>query len=417
MAILKLKQEDGSWVEVPALRGAKGDKGDRGDRGLQGIQGTKGDRGDRGTDGKTAYEYAQDGGYGGTEAQFTEKLANGFGGLHIGSSTPPDTADVWVDPNGEPTTVEEWEFDMDDGTVETKAVVVTESEDATNGNKAAILRVRQADGTFAEIPALKGTKGDKGDKGDTGAQGAKGDKGAQGANGKDGTNGKSAYEYAKEGGYTGTEAEFIAQLNQINDKANKTDIATTVSKAISNSAVSYVKISNFGDWGAGAWYQKGFSMLVTSRAGETVWVSVSSNDSNTSAKAIRLMNTYTKIQKIYYSVSESAVYVQIVAWANNVNAHILSNVNGDYVPTVETASALASDVVEIPIVEFGAASNKVVIGNSTMSVEMIGSGDRPTYNGSNMALQSDIPAVPTQTENWTFTLEDGSTVTKAVYVK
>lgn len=171
MAILKLKQEDGTWAEVPALRGAKGDKGDRGDRGLQGIQGAKGDRGDRGTDGKTAYAYAKEGGYGGTEAQFTEKLANGFGGLHIGSSTPPDTADVWVDPNGEPTTVEDWEFDMDDGTVETKAVVVTESEDATNGNKAAILRVRQADGSFVEIPALKGTKGEDGKDGANGKDG------------------------------------------------------------------------------------------------------------------------------------------------------------------------------------------------------------------------------------------------------
>lgn len=180
MAILKLKQEDGSWAEVPALRGAKGDKGDkgdRGDRGLQGIQGDKGDKGDNGADGKTAYAYAQDGGYGGTEAQFTEKLANGFGGLHIGSSTPPDTADVWVDPNGEPTTVEEWEFDMDDGSTETKTVVVTDSEDATNGNKAAILQVRQADGSFAEIPALVGRKG---------ADGKDGVDGKNGIDGKDG---------------------------------------------------------------------------------------------------------------------------------------------------------------------------------------------------------------------------------------
>jgi lysophospholipase L1-like esterase len=51
--------------------GAKGDKGDKGDRGEQGIQGIKGERGEKG---KTAYEYAQDGGYTGTEAEYTEDI-------------------------------------------------------------------------------------------------------------------------------------------------------------------------------------------------------------------------------------------------------------------------------------------------------------------------------------------------------
>ena len=51
----------------------------------------------------------------------------------------------------------------------------------------------------------RGDKGDKGDKGDTGATGAAGATGADG---------KSAYEYAQDGGYTGTEAEFAAKLAQ-----------------------------------------------------------------------------------------------------------------------------------------------------------------------------------------------------------
>ena len=63
-----------------------------------------------------------------------------------------------------------------------------------------------------------GEKGEKGDtgatgptgpKGDTGLQGPKGDTGATGATGADG---KSAYSYAVDGGYTGTEAEFAAKL-------------------------------------------------------------------------------------------------------------------------------------------------------------------------------------------------------------
>ena len=52
----------------------------------------------------------------------------------------------------------------------------------------------------------KPSRGEKGEKGETGAQG---DKGATGATGADG---KSAYSYAQDGGYTGTEAEFAAKL-------------------------------------------------------------------------------------------------------------------------------------------------------------------------------------------------------------
>ena len=43
--------------------------------------------------------------------------------------------------------------------------------------------------------------------------------------------------------------------------------------------------------------------------------------------------------------------------------------------------------------------------------------ERPTVQGAGVALQSEIPSVPTlKTETWTFTLEDGTTVTKAVYI-
>ena len=53
------------------LKGEKGDKGDS-------IKGDKGDKGDPGAAGKTAYQYAQDGGYTGTEAEFAVKLAKEF---------------------------------------------------------------------------------------------------------------------------------------------------------------------------------------------------------------------------------------------------------------------------------------------------------------------------------------------------
>ena len=58
------------------------------------------------------------------------------------------------------------------------------------------------------VDYFDGAKGDKGDKGDTGPQGPAGATGATGATGK------SAYQYAQEGGYTGTETEFAEKLAQ-----------------------------------------------------------------------------------------------------------------------------------------------------------------------------------------------------------
>ena len=57
------------------LKGAKGDKGDQGEKGADGSAGAKGDKGDKGDAGKTAYAYAKDGGYTGTEAEFANELA------------------------------------------------------------------------------------------------------------------------------------------------------------------------------------------------------------------------------------------------------------------------------------------------------------------------------------------------------
>ena len=57
----------------------------------------------------------------------------------------------------------------------------------------------------ADMPAVDGTN-------IKGPQGTKGDKGNTGATGQAGADGKSAYAYAVEGGYTGTEAEFAAKL-------------------------------------------------------------------------------------------------------------------------------------------------------------------------------------------------------------
>ena len=178
---------------------------------------------------------------------------------------------------------------------------------------------------------------------------------------------------------------------QLDTKADKSDIATTVFQGTATENNTYWKISDFGNWGTGAWYQKGFSMLISSRAGELIWVSIAANDSNTSAEAIRLMNRYSKIGALYYSASESAIYVLAAGWANNICAHILTNVNGDYVPTITNASGLPSDAAAIGITEFGASASETNVGSSQKTLELRGSEDRPSYNFTDLALFSDIP--------------------------
>lgn len=130
-------------------------------------------------------------------------------------------------------------------------------------------------------------------------------------------------------------------------------------------------------------------MLISSRAGEMILLSLAANDSNTSAKAFRLINQYSKIQNIYYNTSDNSIYVKAAPWANNICVHILSNVNGDYVPTVTTVSELPTSATEINIVEFGLDSKGTTIGDTSVPLSLGGSATRPTYNGNDIALYSD----------------------------
>lgn len=65
--------------------------------------------------------------------------------------------------------------------------------------------------TLAEITGADGVPGEQGPKGETGAAGPEG---PQGETGPAGADGKSAYQYAQDGGYTGTEEGFVQRLLQ-----------------------------------------------------------------------------------------------------------------------------------------------------------------------------------------------------------
>ena len=139
----------------------------------------------------------------------------------------------------------------------------------TDGTSVAIKNISEstADGgnnvvTFSDGQKMiikNGTKGSKGDDGYTPQKNKDYYDGKDGQDGKNGTDGKTAYQYAKDGGYIGTEEEFAEKLAQENptkeefnklskEKADKKDIPTVPIQSV-NGKVGAV-VLNAEDVGA-----------------------------------------------------------------------------------------------------------------------------------------------------------------------
>lgn len=93
---------------------------------------------------------------------------------------------------------------------------------------------------------IQGPQGETGPQGPQGPQGEKGDTGAQGPQGETGpagADGKSAYAYAVDGGYTGTQEEFAAKLAEEMPTALPSPNALTFSGAVTGSYDGSAKMS------------------------------------------------------------------------------------------------------------------------------------------------------------------------------
>lgn len=196
--------DESAWIA--SLKGEKGAKGDKGDTGEQGPQGEKGD----------AFTYADF-----TQEQLAAlKGAKGDQGERGEKGEQGEKGDKGdqgpVGPQGPK---------GDDG----KAVNIKKSaEECSNVDSDAyvdsnyhlqILRAISDSGekTFEDLGQFaivgpEGPQGVKGDKGDTGEQGPQGIQGPQGEKGADGASGKSAYDIAKEKGFSGTTEEWLESL-------------------------------------------------------------------------------------------------------------------------------------------------------------------------------------------------------------
>lgn len=150
-----------------------------------------------------------------------------------------------ADPNGDPSTdptlpvwaqIQAQIGDLADLTTEAKDTLVAAINEAARTGGAGSMDLRVADGyvqystdggmTWTNLIAMAELKGADGITPTIGSNGnwylgntdtgkpSRGEKGDEGQPGKDGADGKSAYQYAQEGGYTGTETAFAEKLAQ-----------------------------------------------------------------------------------------------------------------------------------------------------------------------------------------------------------
>ena len=174
--ILRVKDGNGNWITIPALVGEKGPKGDIGATGAQGY-------GFVATVSRPSFTESQWMTYG--EVDHVENWSNTSGsrnGCRVGDifivvGTATDTGNSHV-----------LYYRSDTASGELHGVCIAHS---------------------IALRGAMGATGPQGPKGDTGPQGPQGNKGDIGSTGPAG---KSAYSYAQDGGYTGTEADFMKML-------------------------------------------------------------------------------------------------------------------------------------------------------------------------------------------------------------
>lgn len=125
---------------------------------------------------------------------------------------------------------------------------VVQTTTSTEDGGTNIVTVTKTDGSTSTFEVRNGSKG---------SDGAPGKDGANGADGQPGTNGKSAYQYAVEGGYTGTEAEFAAKLAEempdVLPNPNPLTFTGAVTGSYDGSAPLSVEIPRGGSGGSDTW--------------------------------------------------------------------------------------------------------------------------------------------------------------------
>ena len=289
---IQYSTDDGStWENLIALAELKGEPGEKGEPGADGAPGQNGADGAPGAD--------------------------GFSPTATVSETTYGARITITDKNG---TTEAQVLNGKDGRDGTDGAPGRDGVDGQPGK----------DGTDGITPTI----GDNGNwylgGTDTGkpSRGADGATGATGATGEKGTDGKSAYAYAVEGGYTGTEAEFAAKLAEEMPGALPNPNALTFMGAATGtydgSAPLTVNIPA-GGGGTGSGSSDTWELINTITVGDDAPTSVTfSADSNGNAFALKkfYLITTTASRNTYLTVRINNKH-----WMEQFSAGTLSNAN------------------------------------------------------------------------------------------
>ena len=186
-AALEQAKESGEFDGAQGPAGEKGDKGDTGATGATGPQGPKGDTGDTGPQGPKG-DTGATGATGPAGADGITPTIGANGNWYLGDTDTGKPSRGETGPKGE------------------------KGEKGDTGDTGPAGPKGDTGPQGPQGP--QGEQGPQGLHGETGPQGPAGADGQPGADGAPGADGKSAYQYAVDGGYTGTEAEFAAKLAQ-----------------------------------------------------------------------------------------------------------------------------------------------------------------------------------------------------------
>ena len=172
-------------------------------------------------------------------------------------------------------------------------------------------RGEKGDTGFTGPTGPKGEIGPQGPQGEIGPQGPKGDTGATGATGADG---KSAYSYAQDGGYTGTEAEFAAKL-AAEKLPNPYPLTFTgaVNETYDGSSAKTIEIPSGG--GGVAWHEIGKqefdgteSAVEFACSGESLLVMTIDHTEGISSVIVTLEHADGKTNNMYKHTPNSTAY-------------------------------------------------------------------------------------------------------------
>ena len=237
-----------------------------------------------------------------------------------------------------------------------------------------VIKVSLTDGeeyTFTVKNGSKGSKGDKGDKGDS----IKGD------------TGKTAYQYAKEGGYAGTEAEFSAKLAK--ELPTKVSELTNDSKYITASGAPVQSVNG----------KTGTVVLDASSVGArpSTWTptytDVGAEKSGTATSAVSTHNTKTD--------AHNDIRLLITALTARLDA--LANSDDD---TLDQMAEVVAYIKEnrglIEQITTGKVSVSDIVNNLTTNVS-----NKPLSAGQGVALKALIDAITVPTKVSQLTNDSG----------